>query len=176
MRLWIDTEFNEFRGALISLALVDEDGREFYQVVPCERPGSWVAANVMPILGQPPVSMGYLQMVLQDWLAVYDSLHVVADWPEDIEHFCRALIVGPGLRINTPPLTMEVRRDLDGVSQLPHNALADAKANRLAHLALEGRPADHSPAPRAPIEAALTDDQVAAEDSLFGVLPEDAKK
>ena len=59
------------------------------------------------------------------------------DWPEDIEHFCAALICGPGMRINTPPLTMEIRRDLNGASQLPHNALADAKANRLAQLGQE---------------------------------------
>ena len=29
MKLWIDTEFNEYRGALISLALVAEDGRDW---------------------------------------------------------------------------------------------------------------------------------------------------
>jgi hypothetical protein len=134
MRFWIDTEFNEFRGDLISIALVDEDGREFYEVLPCERPGNRVAANVMPILNKPPISLPELQRRLQNWLMHYPSMHLVADWPEDIEHFCRVLIVGPGLRLNTPPLTMEVRRDLDGASQLPHNALADAKAIRLAHL------------------------------------------
>ena len=32
MKLWIDTEFNEYRGALISMALVAEDGREWYGV------------------------------------------------------------------------------------------------------------------------------------------------
>src|SRR6516225_11221915 len=133
MKLWIDTEFNEFRGDLISLALVDETGREFYEVLPCAKPGNWVAANVMPILNKPPISPGEMQRRLQNWLMWYDSVHVIADWPEDIEHFCRVLIAGPGLRINTPPLTMEVRRDLSGQSQLPHNALADAKANRLAY-------------------------------------------
>lgn len=137
MKLWIDTEFNEFRGDLISLALVDEAGREFYEVLPCYHPGNWVAANVMPILNKPAISLPELQRRLQNWLLHYPSIHIVADWPEDIEHFCRVLIVGPGLRINTPPLTMEVRRDLEGASQLPHNALADAKANRLAHLSME---------------------------------------
>jgi len=137
MRVWIDTEFNEFRGALISLALVDEMGREFYEVLECKKPGPWVAVNVMPILGQAPIPLQLLQARLQAWLSLYDWVHVVADWPEDIEHFCRALITGPGLRINTPPLSMEVRRDLEGVSQLPHNALADAKANRLAQMEME---------------------------------------
>ena len=139
MRIWIDTEFNEFRGALISLALVDEAGREFYEVLECKKPGPWVAANVMPILGQAPVPMQLFQQRLQAWLSPYSWVHVIADWPEDIEHFCRALITGPGLRINTPPLFMEVRRDLNAVSQLPHNALADAKANRLGQLAMEAK-------------------------------------
>jgi len=139
MRLWIDTEFNEFRGALISLALVDEDGREFYEVLECKKPGPWVAANVMPVLGQTPIPIGLLQQRLQAWLSLYPFVHVIADWPEDIEHFCRVLITGPGLRINSPPLCMEVRRDLDAISQLPHNALADAKANRLAHLAIDAK-------------------------------------
>lgn len=139
MKIWIDTEFNEFRGALISLALVDEVGREFYEVLDCKKPGPWVAANVIPILGQAPIPLELLQQRLQAWLSLYPWVHVIADWPEDIEHFCRTLITGPGLRINTPPLLMEVRRDLDAVSQLPHNALADAKANRLAYLAMEER-------------------------------------
>lgn len=131
MNIYIDCEFNEFRGELISMALVDEAGREFYEVLPCKKPGSWVAEHVMPILGKPPIPMGLFQKVLAGWLSAYDSIHVIADWPEDISHFCESLIVGPGMRINTPPLTMEVRRDLDAVSELPHNALADARAIRL---------------------------------------------
>jgi hypothetical protein len=42
MQLWIDTEFNEYRGALISMALVAEDGREWYGVRFCDDPGWWV--------------------------------------------------------------------------------------------------------------------------------------
>lgn len=137
MRIWIDTEFNEFKGDLISIALVTEDARSFYAVVPCENPGAWVASNVMPILGDAPIPYQLMQQRLQTWLSQFDAVHIVADWPEDIQHFCEALITGPGFRLNTPPLTMEVRRDLDAQSQLPHNALADAKANRLAHLELE---------------------------------------
>ena len=57
--------------------------------------------------------------------------------PEDIAHFCQSLIVGPGARINTPHLTMEIRRDLDAVSEIPHNALSDARAIRAVHLAME---------------------------------------
>jgi len=42
MKMWIDTEFNEYRGELISLALVAEDGREWYGVRYCDAPGWWV--------------------------------------------------------------------------------------------------------------------------------------
>lgn len=134
MKLFLDCEFNEFKGALISMALVAEDGREWYEVVPCEKPGSWVAQNVMPILGKRPVSIVDMQCSLRLWLAQFDSIHVVADWPEDIAHFCQALITGPGYRLDTPPLTMEVLR-IDAASDLPHNALADARGIRRAFVA-----------------------------------------
>ncbi len=137
MKIWIDTEFNEFRGALISMALIDEDGREFYRSVGCANPGAWVAQHVMPIIGIDAVSVPTLQRDLQDWLSVYDAVHIVADWPEDIEHFCRALISGPGVRINTPRLTMEVDRSLSAPSALPHNALADVRGIRLQALGRE---------------------------------------
>jgi hypothetical protein len=129
MKLWIDCEFNEFKGELISMALVDEAGVPFYEVLPCENPGPWVAEHVIPILMLPPISLPEFQKKLTLYLNQYDSVHVIADWPEDIKHFCDVLITGPGQRLNTPPLTMEVRRDFDGaVSTLPHNALADAWA------------------------------------------------
>jgi hypothetical protein len=138
MNLYIDTEFNEFGGALISMALVSECGREFYEVLPCAEPGDWVAEHVMPILGKTEIPGHQFQAKLQTFLGHFESIHVVADWPEDIQHFCSALITGPGMRINTPPLTMEIRRDLDAESALPHNALADARAIR--DLAMSGKP------------------------------------
>lgn len=158
MRIWIDTEFNGFEGELISIALVDEAGRFFYRYMPCRAPSEWVARNVLPVLGkyrlvpaatEPALmhpsnfwSLHRVQFALQQWLNGYDQVHIVADWPEDIAHFCRALITGPGRRLETPPLTMEVRRDLDAVSLVPHNALEDARAMREVHLAHEkaGRP------------------------------------
>ena len=70
-----------------------------------------------------------MQCSLRLWLAQFDAVHIVADWPEDIAHFCKALITGPGYRLDTPPLTMEVLR-IDAGSELPHNALADARGIR----------------------------------------------
>lgn len=133
MKLWIDCEFNEFGGELISLALVDENGREWYESLGCDKPGEWVAEHVMPIIGKEPVSRDFFQFSLCNWLAVYESVHVIADWPEDIAHFCQCLITGPGRRLGTPRLTMEVVR-IDATSTLPHNALADAHGIRAAML------------------------------------------
>ena len=129
MNIYIDTEFNDFCGELISLAMVDETGREFYAVLNCQNPTPWVAENVIPALGQRFASLRMLQTRMEAWLAEYGSAHLIADWPEDIAHFCRALITGPGMRMDTPPLTLEVRRDLSSeASSIPHNALEDARA------------------------------------------------
>lgn len=131
VRLYIDCEWNSYRGDLVSIALVAEDGREFYAVLGCDNPDPWVAENVMPKLGAAPESLGSVQVRLSLFLAQFRAVHIVADWPEDIEHFCRLLITGPGERIDTPPLTMEVVR-IDAPSDDPHNALADARGIRAA--------------------------------------------
>ena len=140
MKFWIDTEFNEHKGELISMALVGEDGLEWYQVLPMnEKPGLWVAEHVMPVLGKKAMASRFeAQMSLQSFLAPYESVHVVADWPEDIRYFCELLITAPGERINTPLLTMEIRRDIDTKDSLiPHNALEDARALRRVDLTTE---------------------------------------
>ena len=55
MRYFLDTEFNGFGGALLSLALVPEDGQEFYVTLECDDPVfPWVERNVMPYLDQVP--------------------------------------------------------------------------------------------------------------------------
>lgn len=137
MRLFLDCEFNEFQGELISMALVAEDGREWYEALPCEAPKPWVAEHVMPIIGKTPLATKKaLTMSLSAFLAQFGTVHIVADWPEDIAHFCEALIIGPGWRTETPPLTLEVLR-IEVESELPHNALADARAIRIAVMALK---------------------------------------
>lgn len=146
MRIWLDCEFNEFGGQLISMALVAEDGCNWYYSLPCTNPGPWVAEHVMPVLKSQPVDRRNFTLLLERWLSQFGSIHVVADWPEDISYFCQSLIVGPGLRIDTPPLTMEIRRDLDLIpSETPHNALYDAWAIMQSHLELERRAASATP-------------------------------
>lgn len=138
MRIWIDTEFNEFRGDLISMALVSEDGCEWYRALHCHSPGPWVAEHVIPVIGIEPVNRDVFSASLQSWLSQFDNVHIVADWPEDIAHFCQSLIVGPGVRLETPPLTFAIWRNLDGIpSAVPHNALEDARAIMASHLTID---------------------------------------
>ena len=126
MKLWIDCEFNSYLGELISLALVADNGEVFYRVLSITEPvNPWVAEHVMPILGAEPIPLAQFHDELEGFLMQFDSVHVIADWPEDIAHLMHVLITGPGERLNTPPLTMEVVR-IDAPSAQPHNALYDA--------------------------------------------------
>ena len=131
MKMWIDTEFNEYKGALISLALVAEDGREWYGVRFCDDPGWWVGEHVMPFLNKEPQRDDYLRASLHDFLEQFDSVQIVSDWPGDIAHFCNFLEYRPGDRIGPDTMTFEVRRDLPDTSKtsaISHNALEDARA------------------------------------------------
>lgn len=131
MRIFIDTEFNEYHGALISMALVAEDGREWYGVRFCDDPGWWVREHVMPKLLQQPERDADLRTGLAEFLGQFDAVHIVSDWPGDIAHFCNFLEFAPGDRIGPDTMTFEVRRDLPDTattSEIPHNALEDARA------------------------------------------------
>jgi hypothetical protein len=135
MKLFLDCEFTNFQGHLISMALVDENGKSFYEVVnfnevDCHK---WVLDNVLPILLKQPMPYGDFQRGLRTFLRHYDMIEVIADWPEDFWHFTQALLTGPGMMMDIPKLTMTMERRLDYVSDIPHNALEDAIAIRKAY-------------------------------------------
>jgi hypothetical protein len=133
--IFLDTEFNGFHGSRISMALVPEAGRSFYEALHCDDPCPWVAQNVMPIIGKPPISRHLFQKRLSAFLCRFQELHIVADWPEDLVHFCQALLVSPGERLLTPAMQFELIFDISKFpSKVPHNALEDAKAFRLSIL------------------------------------------
>lgn len=140
MRVWLDTEFNGFRGELISMALVDETGREWYEVLGCSEPVPWVAAHVMPALRKRRTTLQRMQRSLSTWMHQFDRVHVIADWPADFAYFTNLLLTRPGFRLAAPPITMELIEDLEPVSAVPHNALEDARALRGAHLATSAGP------------------------------------
>ena len=133
MIIWIDCEFNEFGGDLISMALVADDGQEFYEVIELENDekyGSWVYTNVVPWLNKDPIDKQMFQQKLWQFVNQWDEVHIVADWPDDIKYFCMSLITGPGMSMNTPlKLTMQIDRELTTESSaILHNALEDARA------------------------------------------------
>ncbi len=142
MRYYLDTEFNGFGGALLSLALVPEDGQEFYVTLECDdRIFPWVERNVVPYLDNVPVGLVSPRMTRReaaDALAAYlgtdPQPELVADWPEDITQFCSLLMIGPGQMVPVPPMTFRLL-PLQGFSPaansaVPHNALHDARSLR----------------------------------------------
>lgn len=132
MNLYLDTEFNGFGGELISMALVDDSGREWYEVKTVPRiPHPWVAENVIPKLGQPPIGDGPFRDSLHHFLRAYSHPVIVCDWHADAEHFC-AMLAG---RDYGSSLDYRCRIELlAGPSDVrpvnPHNALSDAHALR----------------------------------------------
>jgi hypothetical protein len=149
VRYFLDTEFNGFGGALLSLALVPVDGSEFYVTLACEDPLlPWVQQNVVPFLDMVPVGLVSDRLAREEaaaaisaYLAVDPSPEIVADWPEDIGHFCALLMTGPGEMVPVPTLDLRLL-PLPGFStaansQVPHNALHDARALKEHVLGLE---------------------------------------
>lgn len=129
-KIYVDTEFNGFGGQLISMALVAENGLEFYEVLVCKKPVTWVEKNVIPHLGKDPISIENFRIVLQTYLWGFRDIEIIADWPEDIVHFCSTLLTGPGIMLPTRSvIAMTIDRSLgSGKSKIPHNALEDARA------------------------------------------------
>ena len=140
MRYFLDTEFNGFGGALLSLALVPEDGEEFYVTLDCADPIlPWVQRNVVPYLDHVPVGLVSPRLsrleaanALAAYLSPDPAPELVADWPEDVTQFCALLMTGPGAMVPVPPLTFRLI-PLPGFSTaensaVPHNALHDARS------------------------------------------------
>lgn len=141
MRLFVDGEWDGFGGQLLSMALVPEfeNGISPWYVEfehgPIQDP--WVQENVIPHLTDEKRSLADAQRSLAFYLSLesFQLVHIVADWPEDIERFCKLLIVGPGERIDIPRMTFEVVPGLNAVeefSEVAHHAVADARAIRAA--------------------------------------------
>ncbi|MET0240958.1 MAG: hypothetical protein ABW184_13795 [Sphingobium sp.] len=140
MRYFLDTEFNGFGGALISLALVPEIGdQEFYTSLPLpDVIHPWVEQKVVPYLRHVP--QGVDNLLTREDAAFYVAKYlegdpdpvIVADWPEDIAQFCMLILTGPGEIANIDRLSFEFIRapgfSSAANSRVPHNALHDARA------------------------------------------------
>ncbi len=138
MKLFLDTEFNEFGGELISMALVpeDENAPVFYKELNIIEPyGAWVKEHVVPHLNLAPINTLEFQYELEKYLRQFESITIIADWPDDIRYFCQALMTAPGYMLTTPNvITFQMIRGLDYVSAIPHHALHDAIGMRNTYL------------------------------------------
>ena len=149
MRYFLDTEYNGWGGALLSLALVPDDGEELYLTLDWPGPlEKWVERHVVPYLDTVPQSLVSPRLSRSDaarsivhYLAGDDDPLIVADWPEDIALFNALLVTGPGVMAEVPRLRFQLM-PLAGFStaansKVPHNALHDARSLRDHILELE---------------------------------------
>lgn len=138
-RIYIDCEFNGWMGELISFAMVADDG-EFYAVLPEPRVwDAWCFENVRPVLGKVPVaSYADFRLAFLEFLRGYRNPTIVADWPADLYYFNKVLLG----KNHEESLLIPCRQELvscDYVSAVPHNALEDARAIKIALPKLEAR-------------------------------------
>jgi hypothetical protein len=149
LRYFLDTEYNGWGGALLSLALVPDNGEELYLTLDwaCTLE-EWVERNVIPYLDTVPEQLVSPRLNRADaarevahYLAGDDDPLIVADWPEDVALFNALLVTGPGVMAEVPELTFRLIQ-LPGFStaansKVPHNALHDARALRDHVLSIE---------------------------------------
>lgn len=126
-----------------------EEGEELYLTLDwdCELE-AWVERNVIPYLDSVPQSLVSPRMkrvdaarMIAHYLAGDPSPLIVADWPEDIALLSALLVIGPGVMAEVPGLTFQflplVGFSTAANSNVPHNALHDARALRDHILSLE---------------------------------------
>ena len=149
LRYFLDTEYNGWGGALLSLALVPDDGEELYVTLDWQGPlEEWVERNVVPYLDSvaetlvsPRMSRPDAARTVAHYLAGDPDPLIIADWPEDIALLNALLVTGPGVMAEVPSLRFQFMA-LAGFStaansKVPHNALHDARALRDHVLSLE---------------------------------------
>jgi hypothetical protein len=156
VRFFFDTEFIEdgLIIDLVSIGVVDEDGREFYAVsneFDESRAGPWVRANVLSKLPPPsdPAwrSRAHIRNALLAYLTAPGSEIELWAWYAAYDHVALAQLWGgmPALPRAIPRFTHELRQRWEDVGRpaLPaapadaHDALADARHNFTRWLILE---------------------------------------
>lgn len=137
MRVFLDCEYL-WRGDLLSMGLIAEDGREWYEAL--EPPDDindfpWVVMNVMNVMDREPVHPTVFRHSLHAFVLSIPEPEVIADWPLDLMHFF-SMMAGED---QGSALIFHIRAQLVRkgkiVPETPHNALSDARALRELHLA-----------------------------------------
>ena len=142
MRYFVDTEYNGVGGALLSLALVPDNGDELYLTLETADPlVDWVERHVVPYLDSVPEQLSCPRLSrqtaaheLERYLRHDQEPLIFADWPEDIAQFCNLMITGPGDMVEVRHVTFRLvplsNFSTAANSKVPHNALHDARALR----------------------------------------------
>lgn len=138
MTLYLDCEFSNFHGNLISLALASTTGKHWYRVLPLPTDTNpWVMENVVPFLNKEPDDPMFFRHSLWAYLRTHQDEEIIADWPEDFAHLMRQLCEPNGI---APALQLDMRLIQSGELKpdIPHNALSDAIALMHWHVANRG--------------------------------------
>jgi hypothetical protein len=139
MKLFVDCEFNGFGGALLSMAIVPEDEsiEPFYEVIDTWETfcwDAWVYDNVKSVFGKDPISKEDFRYEFLRYLRQFDNPTVCADWYTDLVHFF-SMFAG---KDHTKSVGYACKAELvlieDYHSEIPHNALSDARAIREAYI------------------------------------------
>jgi len=149
VRYFLDTEYNGIGGALLSLALVPDDGEDLYLTLKTsDSLVDWVERHVVPYLDSVPPRLSCPRLprsdaakALEHYLQHDEQPLIVADWPEDVAQFCNLMVTGPGDMIDARHVTFRLMPmsnfSTAANSKVPHNALHDARALRDHVLSLE---------------------------------------
>ncbi|WP_149362112.1 polyadenylate-specific 3'-exoribonuclease AS [Lolliginicoccus suaedae] len=156
MRYFYDCEFIEDGRTidLVSIAVVAEDGREFYAVsaeFDAARAGTWVRANVLPKLPPPSSQLWRSRSQIREDLTAFlkpgDGDVELWAWVGAYDHVALCQLWGPmtALPRGMPRFTREIKQhwETHGKPPLPaamgeaHDALADARHNAQRFLTIE---------------------------------------
>lgn len=135
MALYIDTEFNGFRGSLISMGIVSSCTEDsFYEVRKTMQRGArglhpWVFQNVLPVLNKEGIEDDEFQAKLWAFMRAHQGEVIFADWPEDFAHLMSWMCGTDGMRprMEFQLITLDTWGK-DTNPSIPHNALSDADA------------------------------------------------
>lgn len=134
MSLFLDCEFDGHEGRLISIALVADDGDEFYEVMHdalINDTNDWVKEHVWPMLNKAPTNKPYgWRDDLHDFLRKHVGETIVADSPADFWYLMGLVHEMKNGKYRYINLDLNMSFVISGQyqSKIPHNALEDAKA------------------------------------------------
>ena len=142
MKIWIDTEFNEKDGELLSIALVNEYGKVFYSELPTSdiEVAPWVQENVLCHFKKENENHYVLVRERIGHIIATESekeeVEVIADHPADIWYFSKILSDYVAVRDHSVDFSvkMTVLKNANPESKQPHHAYFDALALRDLHL------------------------------------------